>query len=183
MNVHVCGYKDAPKNGLVINTTSKSDNWSKGLSPFFLGPVKLYDSYVSKNMENAWQFAKVHDQHIDGDGQLSLDYFSWAQKGWNSEWAYRYPMGKGAIPKYSYWDGQELDYISARKKIYIPLYMLAVVNTEAFSRLREIASKEEIWLWDFDGYDYQKDGMTLDDVVNNPNKKMGHAFVLSMMLQ
>lgn len=29
------------------------------LSPFFLGPVSLYDGHVAKNVENAWQYAKV----------------------------------------------------------------------------------------------------------------------------
>lgn len=41
---------------------------------------------------------------------------------------------------------------------------------------------ENIVLWDFDAYDYQKLGMTLDEVINNPNKKMGHAFILIMLL-
>lgn len=39
MLVNICGYRDKPKNKLVINTTSRSTDFGKGLSPFFLGPV------------------------------------------------------------------------------------------------------------------------------------------------
>lgn len=39
----------------VVNTTSRGSGWEKGLSPFVLGPVKLYGDYVAQNVENAWQ--------------------------------------------------------------------------------------------------------------------------------
>ena len=34
----------------------------------------------------------------------------------------------------------------------------------------------------FDGYDYVGKRMTLNDVINDPRLKMGHAFVLAMLL-
>jgi len=42
---------------------------------------------------------------------------------------------------------------------------------------------KDIVLWDFDGYDYHNAKMTMNDVINCPTKKMGHAFVLAMMLE
>lgn len=167
-----------------INTTSRSGNWSVGLSPFYLGPVDLYDGYVARNVENAWQYAKVYPQHVDEKGNPSIDYWTWAQYGWGKERADRYPMGKGAKPLYSYWDGRKLSYVEARKKIYAPIYAKAVEKTEAFKKLTEIyKEKGEIWLWDFDGYDHVKLGMTFKDVIDCETRKMGHAFVLAMMLQ
>lgn len=180
--VGVCGYRDTPKNKIVINTTSRSTNWSKGLSPFFLGPIKLYDIYVSQNMENAWQYAKVYEKHVDQNQNPTEDYFTWAQWGWNKKTADRYPMGKGSKPLYSYWNGEKLSYVDARKKIYAPLYANAVENTDAFKRLKEMYDEgQEIWLWDFDGYD--KKNMSYQEVVNHPTRKMGHAFILAMMLE
>lgn len=41
-----------PEGAVVINTTSRSNNWSVGLSPFLLGPVDLYGNYKSMNVEN-----------------------------------------------------------------------------------------------------------------------------------
>ena len=85
---------------------------------------------------------------------------------------------------YSFWDGNKLSYINARKKIYAPLYSEAVEKTDAFKKLKEMhESGEEIWLWDFDGYDFRKKNMTYEEVLNNPKRKMGHAFVLAMMLE
>lgn len=185
MTVHLCGPKDrAPKGAFVINTTSRStEEWSRCLSPFFLGPVDLYGKYRARNVENAWQYAKVYASMLDAKGDPSPEYFIWAEAGWNSDKAQRYPMGKGAKAEFSYWDGQKLSYVEARKKIYIPLYSSCVGESEAYAKLKEISQQQDIWLWDFDAYDKKKEGMDFDDVINCPTKKMGHAFVLAMMLE
>lgn len=184
--VKVIGFRemDNYKVNHIINTTSRSKNWSKGLSPFFLGPVKLYGDYTAKNVENAWQFSKVYPQFADENENPKDDYFRWAEKGWSDSYAQRYPMGKGRKPLYSYWNGEKLGYIEARKKIYAPVYAKAVVRTEAFKKLLDLhLSGESYVLLDFDGYDYVKKGMTLSEVMNEPKEKMGHAFVLAMLLQ
>jgi len=187
MNIIVIGPKNKSDiiQGPVINTTSGSKTWSKALSPFFLGPVKLYGNYMSKNMENAWQFSKVYQIFVDKDtGNPSHLYFRWATTGWNDTYAHRYPLGKSMRPEYAWWDGKKLDYIEARKKIYVPLYAEAVKGTEAFKKLQEEAEKNEtIYLWDFDGYNHKAMGMTYEDVVDEPSMKMGHAFVLAMLLE
>lgn len=181
--IHICGPKDAaPAGALVINTTSRSRDWGKAFSPFLLGPVDLYGDYVAQNVENAWQYSKVYPEHIDVYGNPTEQYFQWAEAGWQSTKAERYPMGKGRKPKYSYWDGESYTYVEARKKIYIPTYSKAVAHTEAFQRLAELGAKQEVWLWDFDGYDHEKLGMTLNEVADHGTKKCGHAFVLKMML-
>jgi hypothetical protein len=181
--IKIIGPKE-PRNKFAINTTSSSTNWSKGLSPFFLGPVLLYTPFKSLNVENAWQFSKVYKKHCDGNGNPTDEYFKWAVNGWNSSYAYRYPMGKGAIPEYCYWDGKKLDYIQARKEVYVPLYSKAVRNTEAFKKLEELyKEKGNLILFDFDGYDHDSLNMSLTDVINCTNKKMGHAFVLKMILE
>jgi hypothetical protein len=65
----------APDGAVVINTTSRSSGWSIGLSPFLLGPVKLYGDYVSQNVENAWQYSKVYCQFTDENNEPSTAYF------------------------------------------------------------------------------------------------------------
>jgi hypothetical protein len=181
--IHLLGPRaKAPENALVINTTSRSNTWSKGLSPFFLGPIPLYDGTYALNMENAWQYAKVYAMHEE-NGEPTAEYFAWARAGWNKNYADRYPMGKGAKPLYSWWGGKKLSYVEARKAIYAPLYAQAVEKTPAYKTLVETYKQHgEIWLWDFDAYDHHKLNMTYTDVVNNEKRKMGHAFVLAMML-
>jgi hypothetical protein len=179
--IYIIGPKDkAPAGAQVINTTSKSFTWSKSLSPFFVGPVDLYGGYKSQNVENAWQFSKVYYNQVDQDDNPNQNYFDWAEEGWNDTYAHRYPMGKGAIPLYSYWDGKKLDYIEARKQIYISLYAKAVQETSAFEKLKNLSG--DLYLWDFDAYNHKALGLSYEQVINDPNRKMGHAFVLAMLL-
>ena len=181
--IHLVGPKTRVKDVPVINTTSRSTTWSKGLSPFFLGPIKLYDGTYAANMENCWQYTKVYDIHIDNQQNPTPEYFAWARAGWNKNYADRYPMGKNTKPLFSWWNGEKLDYIKARKTIYAKLYAEAVEKTQAYKNLTIIYQQQkEIWLWDFDSYDHHKLNMSYKDVINDPTRKMGHAFVLAMAL-
>lgn len=152
------------------------------LSPMLLGPVPLYSGMYAQNMENAWQYAKVYPLH-----EHDMDaYWPWAQAGWGKSWADRYPMGKGAKPAYSLWAGERLDYITARRRIYVPLYTQAVRMhaLAAFGALKlEHAKYGDIVLTDFDAYDHRSLGHSWDIVLNDPHRKMGHGFVLAMMLE
>jgi len=186
VTVRVIGPKDPYEMGS-IDTTSQSVTWSRGLSPFYLGPVPLYTGAVvseALRMENGWQYAKVYPVHMDEDGNPTEAYYAWAQEGWVSSRASRYPMGKGARPEYSWWAGEKLTYLEARKRIYLPMYARAVVKTRAFDILmREYLTRGKLTLWDFDGYDHHALGMTFEDVLACGTRKMGHALVLSMLLE
>jgi hypothetical protein len=183
--IHVWSYRDRLPEGVIsVDTTSHSNNWSKELSPFYLGPCKLYSEYISKNVENGWQYSKVYKEFVDENNNPTDLYFEWAKFGWNNLMAVRYPMGRNKIPLYSLWEENKYSYIEARKNIYIPLYSKAVIETPAFIKLKELSkSNIDIYLRDFDGYDYISLGMTLEEVINNSDRKMGHAFVLAMLLQ
>jgi hypothetical protein len=166
---------------VVIDTTSGSGEYS-GLSPFVL------PAPPAKNFENLWQFSKVYKKYIMPiDGFPDASYYKWRDAGYANTRAIRYPMGKGAIPEYSLWDGEKLDYIKARKKIYAAEYAKNVLTTTSFRRLdyayqQCLDLNKELILLDYDAYDHIKFGMSLVDVINNPKRKMGHAFVLIMML-
>ena len=176
--------KSLYSNYRVINTTSRSETRSRELSPFLVGPIPLYNNYVSKNMENAWQYSKVYPGFGDENGPFDI-YFDWAKKGWNKQYADRYPMGRNKIPLYCYWgSSKHLGYIEAKKRIYVPLYAQAVQKTEAFKILAAIVAKNiNIALWDFDGYCHESKNMSLSDVAKSTTLKMGHAFVLFALLK
>jgi N12 class adenine-specific DNA methylase len=183
--VAVISYRDDADNRIVIDTTSRAEGWSKELSPFNLKNIELPNGMTAKIFENAWQYSKVYQTLTDAEGNPSDDYFYWARTGFASNYAERYPMGKGAKPEYAYWNGKKLDYLEARKEIYIPLYRDAVKKTAAFQELKNLYQKENgnIVLRDFDGYDYLAKGMSLKDVLLNEERPCGHAFVLAMMLK
>jgi hypothetical protein len=172
-----------PAAALAIDTTLKTGLWSE-LSPFLLAGGELYGGHTSVNMENAWQFSKLYADQADAQGNPTNEYWRWAKEGWADPKAHRYPRGKGARPLYSWWDGERLGYIEARKRIYAPLYARAVVRTQAFTELKGLLQTEsrDIYLRDWDGYDHLAKEQTIAQVAANPLKKMGHAFVLWSLL-
>lgn len=173
-------------NMIIVNPCSNSNSdWQSDLSPFIIGPCKLYNGLTALNMENAWQYSKVYKDHINpSDGLPTADYFRWAEEGWANPRAVRYPRGRGAKPEYSFWDGHKYGYIDARKQIYGPLYARAVLKRPGWQKLKDLYENHQgtLVIRDFDGYDHVALGMTLSDVVHLPRRKMGHAFVLAMLL-
>jgi len=157
----------------------------RSLSPMLLGPVMLYAGQLSRTVENAWQYSKVYPQHVQPDGTIGREWWDWARAGWDNPRAVRYPMGKGARPLFSLWAGDKLGYIEARRRIYIPLYAQAV-RFYAWVELRTLqdaARKGDIVLIDFDAYDHRALGYSWDDVVADEKRKMGHGFVLAMIIE
>lgn len=68
--------------------------WSRQLSPFYLGPVELFDGNEAKNMENAWQFAKVYSDDVSPEtGDPAPGWWNWAKAGWKNPDPVRFPMG------------------------------------------------------------------------------------------
>jgi ribA/ribD-fused uncharacterized protein len=194
-NLIVVSPRDKVPDGFtVINTTSHDKgNLGKQFSPFYLSNIPVYEGQLSKNLENAWQFSKVYSEYADISGNPTPEYFQWAKKGWNDSFAHRYANGKGNIPLYSYWktlntnnntwEEHKWDYVTARKNIYFPLYAKAIAETSAFQELEQrVKQGEKIALWDFDGYDHASRNMSYEDVVNSPDYKCGHAFVLYGLL-
>lgn len=176
--------------GHYVNCTSSEEDWKKksDLSPFYVGPCKLYGGYTSRRMENAWQFSKVFPEHVGHDGLPTADYLTWAVEGWNESKAHLYPMGRDAKAEFHWWNGRKLTKVEARKEIYVTLYAEQVTKFtnrtfEALEKLwlmMQIRKKGTLYLMDFDAYDYT--GMSLTDVLNNPSKSLGHGFVLAMLL-
>lgn len=174
-------------NGFYVNVTSSGNERERQLSPFSLGSCRLYGRATSKRMENAWQFSKVYPQHVGGDGRPTAEYFEWAAAGWASSQAQRHPMGRNARAVFHWWDGQRLDKVEARKRIYVPLYAEQVVIQPYYQGLKKVWQEDiepdpanSLYLMHFDAYEYCT--MSFSEVLNNPAKSMGHGFVLAMLL-
>ena len=78
--------------------------------------------------------------------------------------------------------------MEARKKIYIPEYAKLVVNTQTYKDLaKRVAEGEKIALVDFDAWNYYGKDLssttTVKEIVNNPAYKVGHSYVIKMLLQ
>lgn len=206
--VSVYGPRAKPPDGIRANVTSraaasepgdavdekKDVNPFSGLSPFNTGPVSVYlgnRRLEAQKMENGWQYTKAYKKHTDAEGCPTTDHVKWAVEGFASAEAHRFPMGRGAKPEYSLWRNEKLGYQQARLLIYIPMYVEAIIKTPAartaFLKLRllhkrAIAEKKNLALFDYDGYLHRPKGMSYVDVICS-DKKMGHAFVLAMILE
>ena len=176
-----------PYGGTEVDVTSNSGFWSD-LSPFLL-PAVRYGALV---FENLWQYSKVYKKFIMPiDGYPDASWDKWRLDGYANSRAVRYPMGKGAKPEYLLWGGEKLSYVEARKKVYAPIYAELVSQTRGYgilkslyeSLLADADSVEPLVLRDFDAYDHIAMGRSLRDVINDPDRKCGHGFVLAMMLQ
>ena len=186
-------------------TSDNKDEVMRGVSPFYLGPVETYDGLRSVTFELAWQCAKLYPNSVindcvDANLNPAPGYFAWRDKFWAKRYPVdfprksdiRFPAGRGNARKclYAWWkvDGafRKLGYIAARKAIYMPLYAREVVKTEAYRRLVELRdSGKNLMLIDFDGYNpwHPHYGFTsYNDVIHCPLLKMGHGFVLAMLL-
>jgi hypothetical protein len=173
---------------VVIDTTSSGGEFRQ-LSPFVLGPCLTYvPGLMAQNFENLWQYSKVYKEHVMLAGAdmtqaaPSGEWYNWRNEGWTNPRAVRYPMGKGAKPEFSWWNGRKLTYVQARKDIYAIQYFANVINTDSYSRLRVLSRTRDLVLLDYDAYDHRALGRTLVDVINDPNRKCGHAFILAMIL-
>ncbi len=146
-----------------------------------LGPVDLWGGHKSLTVENAWQYSKVYREHWDG-GHPNEDWLPWALEGWINPQGVRYPMGKGHIPVCTWWDGQALDYVSARKRIYLPLYCRAAIRTSAWQRLKALYQERgEVTILDFDVQ--CRNGRSYEDILNDPKHPFGHGYALGWMLE
>ena len=168
----------------VVNTTSKSlTDWQVELSPFYLGPCTTPDGAIAIRFENLWQFSKVYPHQVDATGDPNKDWFGWRNQGFSDTKAHRYPMGKGKKPLYSWWKGEKLGYIDARKSIYVPIYAQLVTKTAAYQKLLAMRENQPIALFDFDAYDYVKLGIPFDVALNDPKRILGHGIVLCALLR
>jgi len=183
-------------------------------------------------MENIWQYSKIYpsiaaskqyysrynktviwdhpkEDHFT-DGKPTEAYWAWRKKGFNNKYPVRYPVGFthrheciGSIPEYDH--SIMLDYIQARKKIYIPVYCEMVKNAKYFAELQtRLSNGENLLIIEVDGphqesleyyqemYHVDNDFIEDDSIlitsenltvlVNDDKHAFGHGYCLAMAL-
>lgn len=196
-----------------------------------LSPYNLTDD-EGCIMENIWQFSKVYETvpkstqrysrydskviwshpteiHVDKDGNLTEEYIAWREKGFHNPYPVRYPVGYNNRHKcicslktiYS----PQLDYIEARKEIYLPVYVELVKKEPLFDELKSMLDKGiNLLIVEVDGphqeslpyyikkYHVEDDfienhtmlanSTNLDIMLNDPKHPFGHGYCLAMAL-
>lgn len=190
---------------------------------------------VEMIIENLWQFAKVYEEVPDstqyysrfdrtviwkhkaethvGDEVPNRKYWRWRRKGFECEYPVRYPVGMKSRHKclYSIPPDQDenftdkLNYIEARKKIYLKYYVEAVKNEPQFKQLRrKYKEGGRLLIVEVDGphqesmsyyqkkYDVPDDWITENSIrvnsenmkimLNDPKHPFGHGYCLAMAI-
>lgn len=196
-----------------------------------LGPYVLKDK-ENRIMENIWQFSKVYkkvpyskqrysrwdsriiwehpsETHVDSEGKPNDKYWFWRKKGMNAKEPIRYPVGKKYAKTCLYSLSEDLherlDYIEARKKIYVPLYSSLVQKQPKFKKLKKkLENGENLLIIEVDGphqesleyyqkeYGVSKDFIeestmlatkeNLNIMLNDPKHPFGHGYCLAAAL-
>ncbi len=137
------------------------------------------EGVMSKTVENAWQFLKIWDFTEGWDANS-------AKAAFECDCAMRFPRGKGSKPVGHYWGetGECLDYIEARKRIYLPAYCQLLDQPdrqELILRLRNEAKLQRIVIWDYDSYSISNLGLqNFSDTINCTVRPFAHAFIVAM---
>lgn len=184
--IHNLSFKhDIPEDSIVIDVTSNSSTFGRGLSPFNVGPVDLYDGYWAYNVENGYQYAKLYSSHLNEKDEPTEAYWEWAKGGWQSRKPVKYPFGVWNECVCHWWKGKKLNRLEAQNEIFIPLYKEAVLKTEEFKLLKEIYenANQEVVLVDYEGFDFRFLDIPLKDVYSHPDYPVGQGFVLIGLLE
>lgn len=168
-----------------VDVTSHSTTIGQQLSPFLLGPVPVPDGPDAHNVENLWQFAKCYPEHWDYErGRPLPEWWAWRDRGFDDPSPKRYPMGKGARPVCTWWDGVALDRIAARQRLYRTSYLRCAVRTGAWRwLLRELRRGRRILMRDFDAFDHVVAGVPFDEALCDPVRPFGHGMILAAELE
>lgn len=166
----------APPGSNVLNVTSRSKTWTKRFSPMVRDelPLQLY-GYESWTVENLWQYSRKYPGQDD-----SHAWNEWRIAGYSSERGVRYPMGRGAVPEFSFITRSlgRMGLVAARKAIYIPAYFQKLQRfcwKETEMLIGEIR-KGDLWIWDFDVTNNHAGSW--ESIVADETRSMGHGFVL-----
>ncbi|CAN5868047.1 hypothetical protein BH23THE1_BH23THE1_26340 [soil metagenome] len=197
-----------------------------------LGPYVLKND-KGELMENIWQFSKVYpsvpyskqkysqydptiiwehpaEVHIDNQTNQPNDkYWNWRKKGMECKYAVRYPVGYSHRHQVLYTltdSGQKLNYIEARKTIYLPVYVDLVSKSQRFQSLKQRHQNgENLLIIEIDGphqesLPYYKNKYNVDDsfiqgstmlatqdnlnvMLNDDKHPFGHGYCLAIALQ
>jgi len=173
----------APSGALSLNVTSAQSKTSLARLDFSpMTPIiGCYKGYW--NFEHYWQSGKVFED-IDHDE---------SRKWWREQTQphRRYPESRGRKVLYAVFDdfpGEKIDYITSRKKIYVPEYFNLIKNKKSITKWKKMGNRGvDIVVYDFDG---PRDAngepicleITLDlliNKINDPTYPFGHGYVVA----
>ncbi len=162
--------KDFP-NAQIIDVTSKGDMPMVKFSPFYpVGniPVPFSEGVFAESVEGVWQGLKVFAEYDVDIAKFAVTNMKGIKRTVRR-------FGKCQGHRQGVHGKQLLDYITARKLIYLPTYQWVLENklAEELADLRKIASMQDLVL-----LDYETNGD-----INDARKPLSHAHLIKNALE
>jgi len=162
--------KDYP-NAIIIDVTSKGKMPMVKFSPFYpIGniPIPFSPNKFSQSVEGVWQGLKVFEDNDVDESKFDIT----SMKG------LKRTVRKFGVPKghrKGIEGSQLLDYITARKLIYLPVYKWVLDNRleKEIDELRNLSKNGTLILLDY----------TTNGEIENPKKPLSHAQLIKMRLE
>lgn len=176
-------------------------------SPLFLSTKK----YI---FENLWQYSKIYPGLLHWDEENNCPTERWEQ--WRKNGLLRVKTnnkggikkgirtppevarlkerckgnGESWLPMCSWWNGEKLDYIASRKKIYVPAYVKLVAETDAFKGLVELVDGgQDVIIMDIDGpsLEHHPNGVQVTSeyikhALEYKERPFGHGYIVAALL-
>lgn len=169
------------KTVIVVNATSAqstSSQYRRDLSPM---TERRYKGYW--NFEHYWQAGKVY-------ADINKEAY---KKWWKDQTSAkrRYPGSKGMKVLHAQFDGEEMDYVTSRKKVYVPEYEILVRDTKSIRELTELVKNGvDVVVYDFDGPRTDSGDVSCCEVdvelltqkINDTRFPFGHGYVVAALI-
>lgn len=153
----------------IIDVTSKGEKpWCR-FSPFWPHrniPIPGNPGQTAVSVEGVWQGLKVFDdEHVDVS-KFSIDNMKNLKRPANRK-------GRGAVKGHLF-EGQIIDYVSARRRIYQPSYLWILENclVEEVKELRQLLSRGPVALLDYE----------INADITDVSKPLSHACLIANYL-
>jgi len=158
-------------NAVIIDVTSKGNLPMVKFSPFYpIGniPIPFTPSRFSKSVEGIWQGLKVFENDDIDESKFEITSMKGLKRTIRR-------FGKPKGHRKGIHGNELLDYITARKLIYLPTYKWILDNRleKEVKELKNISQNSHLIL-----LDYETNGD-----IENPNKPLSHAQLIKMRLE
>ena len=174
-----------PPGAICLNVTSAQRKTSRERIDFSPMHPNGYKGFL--NFEHYWQQGKVWD------GIPRCESVKWWKE--QTKPKRRFLKGKGRRVLYAIFEDitgeEELDYVTSRKRVYVPKYAEYISNTESLRKWENIVkSGQDVVVYDFDGVrkpsgDVDVKEVTvelLENKINDMKFPFGHSFIIASML-
>jgi hypothetical protein len=179
-------WAEAPLGALKLNVTSAQPKLSKNRRDF--SPM----THIEGNYKGFWNFESYWQSGKVFEGISRKKVYLWWKK--LKEPKRRYPESKNHKVLYAKFDdypNEKMDYITARKKIYVPEYYKLIKNREMTLYWKQMVDNGiDVVVYDFDGPRHSDGDVKcvkltkklLIKKINNLNFSFGHGYIIAGLL-